>query len=285
MPQATVETKIGLSFNFDIAITVNGERVQIGEPTIEVQQSQPETAQPPKTKKKKQPTGEVWEQLDLLDPPAVNPVSNVVGVLVGQEVLFEIEDEPIKAKDTRKKKPKQKAKADYTPEPLPFDNKVKASPGTSAGGATSAIITPQTPIDQRLEIAIMSERNARLMELDTAVGELRSREAQADRVKQKKARMTPWELAVMKRNAELYRAESRIALQSACGECALAATCKIKDNLPKWVRNHLFATDDGMAKHDEKFGKNSKVRPGMESREAWRRRLLEDPEAPCLPPA
>lgn len=285
MPQATVETKIGLSFNFDIDITVNGEMVQIGEPTIEVQRAQPETTQPPKTKKKKQSTGEVWEQLDLLDPPTVNPVSNVVGALFAQEVLFKLDDEPIKAKDTRKKKPKQKTDAGYAPEPLPFDKKVKASPGTSAGGATSAVITPQTVIDRYLEIGHTGPRNEALVELAKAFSEYRGRQGYLKQIKLGKVVVSEAKRAGVVRKRNMYRRRAQAALNSACGECALAPTCPIKNDFPRWGRIHHFADQSQVDKHVAKHGEESEWRPDMETREAWLIRLLEDPEAPCLPPA
>jgi hypothetical protein len=126
-------------------------------------------------------------------------------------------------------------------------------------------ITPQTTHDQRAEIADYSERNKHLVKVDEHLSEANSKEAAAERVKI--GRLKQYDEDGLRRKAEKARDEASEELILACGHCAL--DCAIRGKFSKWSRVHEAATVPHTA--------------DQEARKTWRRRLLKNADAHCLP--
>jgi hypothetical protein len=133
------------------------------------------------------------------------------------------------------------------------------------GSEKPVAITPQTTHDQRVEIADYSERNRYLTIVDKRLSYANGRESAAERVKH--GFLKGYNENALRRNAKEAREEARQALLKACGHCVL--DCAIRAKFTKWNRIHESADTAKTA--------------DQEPREAWRRRLVKDPEAHCLP--
>ncbi len=69
-------------------------------------------------------------------------------------------------------------------------------------------------------------------------------------------------------------------LNRACGKCAWAGTCKIRNNLPAWTATHYYANSDKKAPYTSQL--QPQVKKG-ESRMKFLKRLDRDPLAHCIP--
>lgn len=77
------------------------------------------------------------------------------------------------------------------------------------------------------------------------------------------------------------QSKAKETLGRACGVCALASTCEIRDNLGAWINTHPYANSD----RPRKYGsvRDPKVKR-TESRMRFLKRLDKDPLADCVPP-
>lgn len=163
-----------------------------------------------------------------------------------------------------------KPKPPANPDQLGFDSVSETATEESGSGTTETpeqpvAITPQTVHDQRTEIADYSERNKHLAEVDKQLSDANKLESGAERVKL--GFLSGYSESGLKQNAKKARLKASEELTQACGHCAL--DCAIRNNFTKWSRVHESATIPKTA--------------DQESRQAWRRRLVKDANAHCLP--
>ena len=126
-------------------------------------------------------------------------------------------------------------------------------------------ITPQTTHDQRVEIADYSKRNQHLVKVDKKLSHANKAKSAAERVAL--GLLDGYEEVDLRDNASEASREATAELIKACGHCSLE--CAIRGNFPKWRRIHESADAPKTA--------------DQESRQSWRRRLVVDAEAHCLP--
>jgi hypothetical protein len=82
------------------------------------------------------------------------------------------------------------------------------------------------------------------------------------------------------RNYDVQK-QAKVTLGRACGVCALASTCAIREDLGAWVSTHPYANSDRKRIYTSR--RDPKVKR-TESRMKFLDRLDEDPMAHCIPP-
>lgn len=178
-------------------------------------------------------------------------------------------DQPDPDVATHHSYPKQVSLAPSNKDQLSFEDPIPVSPAPAPQGSSAAgvPITPQIPGAQRAEIAHSSKRNEHLANLDEKFGMYKSRDSRLKQAKAGLVKLGRAEQKNMQKNRDELKGEAKEELYQACGNCAL--NCAIRENFPKWARMHESANTST---------------PHSEARETWRKRLLKDPNAHCIPP-
>lgn len=178
-----------------------------------------------------------------------------------------VHDTPLEGDPILTKYAYAKPSPDINPEQLDLSGPSDPSPEAPDIIENPVPITPQTTHDQRFEVSNYSKRNEHLVSVDKELSEANAKNAAAERIEQGFKLQKDYSVEGLRFKSERAMAKAKKELAAACGNCALS--CAIRGDFIKWSRVHESASEAKTA--------------GQESRETWRRRLVKDPEAHCLP--